>query len=79
LIAIIACPHRLQRGQQEPITRRTRNAGIAAGIMRYGSSFVMGAFTLAPRALVCALRETGVAFAVQPLSAHFDRHHVGWT
>jgi drug/metabolite transporter (DMT)-like permease len=64
-IAIIACAHRLQRGRREPISRRTRNAGIAAGIMSYGSSWVViWAFTHAPLALVSALRETGVAFAV---------------
>jgi len=63
-IAIIECHHCLcapvERGQQEPITRRTRNAGIAAGIMRYGSSWtVIGACTLAPLALRCA-RQAGL-------------------
>jgi drug/metabolite transporter (DMT)-like permease len=64
-IAIVACAHRLQRGQRQPVSRRTAHAGIAAGIMSYGSSWVViWAFTLAPLALVSALRETGVAFAV---------------
>src|SRR5262249_50115364 len=45
--------------------RRTRNAGIAAGIMSYGAAWVViWALTLAPLALVSALRETGVVFAV---------------
>ena len=64
-IVIVACAHWLQRGQQVPIGRRTRKAGIAAGIMSYGSSWVViWALTLAPLALVSALRETGVVFAV---------------
>jgi drug/metabolite transporter (DMT)-like permease len=64
-IIIVACAHWLQRGQQVPIGRRTRNAGIAAGVMSYGSSWVViWALTLAPITLVSALRETGVVFAV---------------
>jgi drug/metabolite transporter (DMT)-like permease len=66
-VVIVACAHRLQPqgGQAKPVGRRTRNAGIAAGIMSYGSSWVViWALTLAPLALVSALRETGVVFAV---------------
>jgi drug/metabolite transporter (DMT)-like permease len=64
-IVIVACTRWLRRGRREPISRRTRNAGIAAGIMSYGSAWVViWALTLAPFALVSALRETGVVFAV---------------
>jgi drug/metabolite transporter (DMT)-like permease len=64
-IVIVACTRWLRRGRQEPISRRTRNAGIAAGIMSYGAAWVViWALTLAPFALVSALRETGVVFAV---------------
>jgi drug/metabolite transporter (DMT)-like permease len=66
-IVIVVCAHRLQsQGRQlTPASRRTRNAGIAAGVMSYGSSWiVIWALTLAPFALVSALRETGVVFAV---------------
>ena len=64
-IVIVACTRWLQQRGQAPIGRRSRNAGIAAGIMSYGSSWiVIWALTLAPFALVSALRETGVVFAV---------------
>jgi len=64
-IVIVACGHWLQPQQRVPIARRTRNAGIAAGIMSYGAAWVViWALTLAPLALVSALRETGVVFAV---------------
>jgi drug/metabolite transporter (DMT)-like permease len=64
-IAIVACVRWLRRGRRAPILRRTRNAGIAAGIMSYGAGWVViWALTLAPFALVSALRETGVVFAV---------------
>jgi hypothetical protein len=64
-IVIVPCTRWLQQGRQVPIGRRTRNAGIAAGVMSYGSSWVViWALTLAPFALVSALRETGVISAV---------------
>jgi drug/metabolite transporter (DMT)-like permease len=63
--AIVACAHLLQGGQRQPVGRRTLQAGIAAGIMSYGSSWVViWALTIAPLALVSALRETAVVFAV---------------
>lgn len=61
----VACVHWLQRGARAPIASNSRRAGIAAGIMSYGSSWlVIWALTQAPLALVSALRETGVVFAV---------------
>jgi drug/metabolite transporter (DMT)-like permease len=63
-IVIVACVHLLERGQQ-PLCRHTLQAGIAAGIMSYGSSWVViWPLTIAPLALVSALRETAVVFAV---------------
>jgi drug/metabolite transporter (DMT)-like permease len=64
-IVMVACAHWLQRGQRVAIGRSTRYAGIAAGLMSYGSAWiVIWALTLAPIALVSALREIGVVFAV---------------
>ena len=64
-LLIVGCVHWLQQGRSWPVAQRTRTAGIAAGIMSYGSSWVViWALTLAPLALVSALRETGVVFAV---------------
>jgi drug/metabolite transporter (DMT)-like permease len=64
-IVIVACTRWLRRGRREPIRSRTRNAGIAAGLMSYGSAWVViWALTLAPFAVVSALRETSVVFAV---------------
>lgn len=64
-IVIVICASWLQRGQRVPIGRSTRNCGVAAGLMSYGSAWVViWALTLAPIALVSALRETGVVFAV---------------
>ena len=55
----------LQQGRGWRVAQRTRTAGIAAGMMSYASSWVViWALTLAPLALVSALRETGVVFAV---------------
>jgi drug/metabolite transporter (DMT)-like permease len=57
--------HVLQRGKRVPLSERSRRAGIVAGIMSYGSSWlVIWALTLAPMALVSALRETSIVFAV---------------
>jgi drug/metabolite transporter (DMT)-like permease len=64
-LAIVACAHWLQGERRHPVSRHTLLFGIAAGLMSYGSSWiVIWAFTLAPLALVSALRETGVVFAV---------------
>ncbi len=64
-LLIVGCVHWLQQGRSLPVAQRTRTAGIAAGVMSYASSWVViWALTLAPLALVSALRETGVVFAV---------------
>jgi drug/metabolite transporter (DMT)-like permease len=64
-ILIVASVHWLQLGRRAPVSRRSRNAGVVAGIMSYGSSWlVIWALTLAPLALVSALREAGIVFAV---------------
>jgi drug/metabolite transporter (DMT)-like permease len=48
-----------------PVSRRTRNAGIASALLSYGSSWmVIVALTLAPIPMVSALRETSIVFAV---------------
>jgi drug/metabolite transporter (DMT)-like permease len=55
----------LQRGRHIPVSEQSRRAGIVAGILSYGSSWlVIWALTLAPMALVSALRETSIVFAV---------------
>jgi drug/metabolite transporter (DMT)-like permease len=64
-VLIVGVVHALQRGQRPTVSRRTSRAGIAAGVMSYGGSWVViWAMTKAPIALVSALRETGVVFAV---------------
>jgi drug/metabolite transporter (DMT)-like permease len=72
-ILIVALAHGLQRGLQRglqstnspTISTRSRRAGIASGLLSYGSSWVViWALTQAPMAMVSALRETGVVFAV---------------
>jgi drug/metabolite transporter (DMT)-like permease len=64
-VLIVGVVHALQRGQQPTVSGRTSRAGIAAGVMSYGGSWVViWAMTKAPLALVSALRETGVVFAV---------------
>lgn len=64
-VLIVGTVHALQHGRRPAVSRRTRNAGIAAGVMSYGASWiVIWAMTQAPIALVSALRETGVVFAV---------------
>ena len=55
----------LQRGRRSALSPRSRFAGIAARIMSYGSAWVViWALSLAPLAMVSALRETGIVFAV---------------
>lgn len=57
--------HWFQRGRRDRIGQRSLINGIASGIISYTSSWmVIWAMTLAPIALVSALRETGVVFAV---------------
>ncbi|MEA3067167.1 MAG: hypothetical protein QOK41_574 [Sphingomonadales bacterium] len=61
----VGCVSWLQRDRRTALSPRSRNAGIAAGIMSYGSTWVViWALTLAPLAMVSALRETGIVFAV---------------
>jgi drug/metabolite transporter (DMT)-like permease len=61
----VGCISWLQRDRRTALSQRSRNAGIAAGIMSYGSTWVViWALTLAPLAMVSALRETGIVFAV---------------
>jgi drug/metabolite transporter (DMT)-like permease len=55
----------LRRGRATPVVGSSRRNGIISGLMSYGSSWVaIGAFTVAPMALVSALRETSTVFAV---------------
>jgi drug/metabolite transporter (DMT)-like permease len=64
-VLIVGVVHALRRGRRSPVSRRTSYAAIAAGVMSYGGSWiVIWAMTQAPLALVSALRETGVVFAV---------------
>jgi drug/metabolite transporter (DMT)-like permease len=64
-LLIVGSVRWLQRGRRTPLSPRSRNAGIAAGIMSYGSTWVViWALSLAPLAMVSALRETGIVFAV---------------
>src|SRR5262249_11721795 len=64
-VLIVGVVNALQRGLRPTVSPRTSRAGIAAGIMSYGGSWVViWAMTQAPLALISALRETGVVFAV---------------
>ena len=64
-ILIVGCTHWLQRRRPVPIGPRSQRGGIASGLMSYASSWlVIWSLTLAPVALVSALRETGIVFAV---------------
>ena len=64
-LLIVGSVRWLRRGRRTPLSPRSRNAGIAAGIMSYGSTWVViWALSLAPLAMVSALRETGIVFAV---------------
>jgi len=64
-VLIVGCVHWLQQGRRVPIGRHSQRAGIVSGLMSYGSSWlVIWGLTLAPLALVSALRETGIVFAV---------------
>jgi drug/metabolite transporter (DMT)-like permease len=62
---IVACVQWLQRTRRRTMSARSRRTGILSGLMSYASSWlVIWAMTLAPLAMVSALRETGVVFAV---------------
>ena len=64
-ILVAGCFRFLQCGTHPPIAAPTRRIGVAAGLMSYGSSWlIIWALTLAPMALVSALRETSIVFAV---------------
>jgi drug/metabolite transporter (DMT)-like permease len=55
----------LQRGKSAPAAKRSWRTGVIAGLMSYGSSWlVIWVLTLSPMALVSALRETSIVFAV---------------
>lgn len=61
----IAGIHLLQRGPRVAVRSRSWRMGVVAGVMSYATGWVViWAFTLAPIALVSALRETGTVFAV---------------
>ena len=64
-ILVAGCFRFLQRGTRLPIAALTRRIGVLAGLMSYGSSWlIIWALTLVPMALVSALRETSIVFAV---------------
>jgi drug/metabolite transporter (DMT)-like permease len=64
-ILIVGVVHWLQSERRPAISHRTRNAGVAAGVMSFGAYWVViWAMTKAPIPLVSALRETGIVFAV---------------
>jgi drug/metabolite transporter (DMT)-like permease len=64
-LVIVACARSQHHARAMAIGRRSRWAGIVSGLMSYASSWVViWALTLAPIAMVSALRETGVVFAV---------------
>jgi drug/metabolite transporter (DMT)-like permease len=64
-ILTAGCLYRLRRPREHSLGARSRRAGIAAGILSYITSWmIIWALTVAPIALVSALRETGIVFAV---------------
>ena len=64
-VLVAGCFWSLPRGTRPAIATPTIRIGVAAGLMSYGSSWlVVWALTLAPMALVSALRETSIVFAV---------------
>jgi drug/metabolite transporter (DMT)-like permease len=61
----LAVANALRRGPRVRVSGRTLRVGIASGLVSYLASWlVVWAYTLAPIALVSALRETGIVFAV---------------
>lgn len=64
-LLIIAIGYARRSGARAPIGAQTLRFGIASGLVAYLSTWlVVWAYTLAPIALVSALRETGIVFAV---------------
>lgn len=64
-LLVIIVAHARRRGVQAPVGARTVRFGIISGLVAYVSTWlVMWSFTMAPIALVSALRETGIVFAV---------------
>ena len=64
-VMTIACIGGLQHGRRQAVSRRTWTRGIACGVLSYATAWlVIWALTLAPMAMVSALRETGIVFAV---------------
>lgn len=64
-VMTLGCVQYLRPSSTAPISTRSRRAGIASGVMSYGSYWVIiWAFTQAPIPLVSALRETGIVLAV---------------
>ena len=64
-ILIVGCVQWLQQGRRVTVGQRSQRTGIVSGLMSYASSWlVIWGLTLAPLALVSALRETGIVFAV---------------
>lgn len=64
-VLVVGCIQWLQRGKPRPVAARRWRMGIAVGVMSYGATWLaIWAMTVAPLALVSALRETSVVFAV---------------
>jgi drug/metabolite transporter (DMT)-like permease len=64
-LLIIAISHALRPGKRLPLGRQTLRFGIASGLVAYLSTWlIIWSYTMAPIALVSALRETGIVFAV---------------
>lgn len=64
-VLIAGCAHRLRQKSPVPVGLHSRRGGIVSGLMSYASSWlVIWGLALAPIALVSALRETGIIFAV---------------
>jgi drug/metabolite transporter (DMT)-like permease len=64
-LLIIAISHVMQPGKRPAFSAHTLRLGIASGLVAYlSTSLIIWAYTLAPIALVSALRETGIVFAV---------------
>jgi drug/metabolite transporter (DMT)-like permease len=68
----------LQRGRRTRVDGRTLRLGIASGLVSYLASWlVVWSYTLAPIALVSALRESGIVFAVI-IGVVFLKERLNW-